>query len=273
MNIRLRVFNLAVLFSCVFSFPGLSQNLTCNNWVNIPSWQSFVSVGDLDIPGNTVTVEAVFRRTAPYSNGFNWAGNLVSNMVTITESTCNESATLSRQVVVNPLPLIKASKSNDLDCSNDKSQLTATGAARYSWSPAISLNNASSSKPVATPTITTLYEVTEMDNRGCSNTDTVTVKVDNTNKGGYLMPTGFTPNNDGLNDCYGVKYWGVIEQIEFSIFNRRGERIFYTTDPRKCWDGTYRGVKLDAGVFVYMIKANTNCEAPVFRKGTFALIR
>ena len=40
-----------------------------------------------------------------------------------------------------------------------------------------------------------------------------------------------------------------------------------------CWDGTYKGVKQGSGVFVYMIKAKTNCQPEVFRKGTFILIR
>ena len=56
------------------------------------------------------------------------------------------------------------------------------------------------------------------------------------------MPNAFTPNNDGINDCFGLKYWGNVTKLDFSIYNRFGERIFYTTDPAKCWDGRYKGV-------------------------------
>ena len=108
---------------------------------------------------------------------------------------------------------------------------------------------------------------------GCFATDSVEVKVLNANEGDYLMPSAFTPNGDGLNDCYGVKYWGVVENIEFSIYNRWGERVFFSKDPSACWDGTYKGVRQDAGVFVYMIRANTSCTENLFRKGTFVLIR
>lgn len=87
------------------------------------------------------------------------------------------------------------------------------------------------------------------------------------------MPTGFTPNNDGLNDCYGIKYWGTILDLEFSIYNRWGERIFFTKNPTDCWDGRYKGLPQDAAVFIYMIKARTTCEGSIFRKGTFTLIR
>ena len=193
--------------------------------------------------------------------------------VTITETTCNLSTTLTTEVSVNPLPVVTASKSNDIDCSQDKSQLTATGANQYSWLPSGSLNNPLVSNPIASPGATTQYIVKGTDLNGCESIDTVAVNVDAVNKGGYLMPTAFTPNNDGLNDCYRIKYWGVIYELEFSIYNRWGERIFYSSNPDACWDGTYKGVKLDAAVFVYVIKAKTNCQSEVFRKGTFALIR
>jgi len=193
--------------------------------------------------------------------------------VQLTDTLCNNTSTLSTTVTVLPLPIINANKSNDIDCSNPQSQLTANGAVQYSWSPAAGLNNASSSSPVAAPGVTTRYTVTGTDAAGCINTDTVTVNVSDVNKGGYLMPTGFTPNNDGLNDCYGIKYWGTILELEFSIYSRWGERIFFTRDPAKCWDGRYKGLLQDGNVFIYMIKAKTSCEGAVFRKGTFVLIR
>ena len=164
-------------------------------------------------------------------------------------------------------------KANDIDCSNDRSQLNVTGAAQYAWTPATTLNNPGIANPMATPTTTTTYVVKGTDLEGCKGYDTITVKVDNVNKGGYLMPNAFTPNNDGLNDCFGVKYWGVIEKFEFSIYNRWGNRIFTTKNPRQCWDGTYKGVEQDWGVYVYMIKAKTICDAEIFRKGTLVLVR
>jgi gliding motility-associated-like protein len=100
----------------------------------------------------------------------------------------------------------------------------------------------------------------------------VTVNITGLNKGGYWMPNAFTPNNDGHNDCYGIKFWGIIDELDFGIYNRWGERIFHTTRPGDCWDGTYKGVKQNPDVFVYLITAKTSC-GEVFRKGTFTLIR
>ncbi len=193
--------------------------------------------------------------------------------VVITETLCNESRTLSTQVTVMPLPVVRAGKSNDIDCSNDRSLLNANGAEKYIWTPAATLSNASIANPIATPVSKTQYVVQGTDLAGCRGYDTITVKVDNINKGNNLLPNAFTPNNDGLNDCFGVKYWGSIKDFEFSIYNRWGERIFFTKNAGKCWDGTYKGVKQDGGVYVYMIRATTLCDPEVFRKGTFVLIR
>lgn len=220
------------------------------------AWQPQASLDDATI-SNPTAVPAV---TTTYS-------------VTISETTCNESATLSTTITVLPLPVISASKSNDIDCSISESRLNATGGATYRWSPGSTLNDPFIPNPVATPLTTTQYTVTGTDASGCKNTDTVTVKATATNIGLYQMPTAFTPNGDGLNDCYGLKYWGFIEELDFSIYNRWGERVFHSTNPAECWDGYYKGIKQSSGVFVYMIKAKTSCAPSVFRKGTFALIR
>ena len=122
-------------------------------------------------------------------------------------------------------------------------------------------------------TVTTKYFLTAKDAAGCFTQDSVVVNVSKVNPTGYAMPTAFTPNNDGLNDCYGIKYWGTFIDLEFSIYNRWGERLFFTRNPADCWDGRYKGVPQDPAVFVYMIKAKTTCEGLIFRKGTFALIK
>ncbi|MEI9912918.1 MAG: gliding motility-associated C-terminal domain-containing protein [Bacteroidota bacterium] len=62
------------------------------------------------------------------------------------------------------------------------------------------------------------------------------------NVSGYSMPNAFTPNNDGLNDCYGIRYWGIIRELEFSIYNRWGERYFLQKTRGACWDGKYKAL-------------------------------
>lgn len=202
-----------------------------------------------------------------------WPSTTTSYSVAITESLCNESTTLSTTIAVLEPPVVTASRSNDIDCTVPYSNLLATGAVQYEWTPAESLDNANVRNPRAQPVATTVYTVKGTDQSGCTGIDTVQVSVDRANISSYLMPNAFTPNGDGLNDCFGIQYWGSVMKLEFSIYNRWGERVFYTTDPTVCWNGTYKGVYQDAGVFVYMIRASTVCSEEVFRKGTFVLIR
>jgi gliding motility-associated-like protein len=90
--------------------------------------------------------------------------------------------------------------------------------------------------------------------------------------GKYLIPTAFTPNKDGINECFGIKYWGVISEFQLIIYNRWGQTVFSTNNPNDCWDGKYKGTTASQGNYVYYIKAKTLC-GPVEKKGNVLLIR
>jgi gliding motility-associated-like protein len=42
--------------------------------------------------------------------------------------------------------------------------------------------------------------------------------------------------------------------LEFSIFTRWGEMIYYTADIESPWDGSYKGAQVESGVYVYAIE-------------------
>ncbi|OIR05733.1 hypothetical protein GALL_121680 [mine drainage metagenome] len=192
--------------------------------------------------------------------------------VCIFSKTCNVKDTLKTIVTVNPIPNISITKSNDLDCFNGSAFLNANGGTQYNWSPSDGLSSPIISNPEVKIIQTTKYTVTVTSSNGCSSTDTVTVKVINNSTNQYLVPNAFTPNGDGLNDCFGIKGWGVVLNFEFSIFNRWGERIFFTTDPSNCWNGNYKSIPQSMGTFIYKIKAKTLC-GDVERNGTLVLLR
>jgi gliding motility-associated-like protein len=50
-------------------------------------------------------------------------------------------------------------------------------------------------------------------------------------------PNSFTPNNDGVNDCWYVETYGNWEEFEIIIFTKWGERIWKTNNPEECWIG------------------------------------
>ena len=170
------------------------------------------------------------------------------------------------------MPLIGISKSNDIDCNTGSAQLNAYGGVGYIWSPGYGLSDSTIADPVVQILQSTQYTVTVFSDKSCATKDTISVLVFNNSNNPFLVANAFTPNGDGLNDCFGIKFWGVINSFEFTIYNRWGERIFFTTNASDCWDGTYKGLKQPIGNYIYKIQAKTLC-GDVNRSGTFILIR
>jgi gliding motility-associated-like protein len=191
------------------------------------------------------------------------------------ENTCGHDTTMQLRVTVYPTPVVKASKANDITCELPTAQLHASGPAgtSYLWTPATGLNQSNLADPVSAADTTTTYIVTGTNQYGCRTTDAVTVYVQADGKMALAAPNAFTPNNDGRNDCFRVisKYGTTIE--EFAIFNRWGERVFFSNNPAACWDGVYKGEKQPAGTYVYMIKAKTICGNLKRSSGTLVLVR
>jgi gliding motility-associated-like protein len=84
--------------------------------------------------------------------------------------------TVSRDVVINPLPVIGAG-SDTIICLKDFALLDGTGGVSYAWSPAGTLSCADCPQPKASPQIKTEYTVIGTDANGCSDTDKVMIDV------------------------------------------------------------------------------------------------
>ena len=192
--------------------------------------------------------------------------------VTVTDAnTCTNSDVVT--VTVNQPPVLLLTKSNDANCVLGTVKLTAMGAAKYLWYPTATLQFAATAAPIATPQQSTVYHVKAYSNKGCFGEDSIQVNVlKGVGDNGYLMPSAFTPNGDGVNDCFGVKQWGFVSSLQLEIYNRFGTRIFASNNINNCWDGTYKGVLQAPGTYVYQVVATTNC-GEVYRKGTVVLIR
>lgn len=184
---------------------------------------------------------------------------------------CRNDSSFIVNVLVLPVPVVSATKSNDLNCNKPFAQLNASGASNYTWAPAYALSNDSIANPVANPAFTTTYYVYATDSTICVGTDSITIVADFKNHG-LILPNSFTPNNDGLNDCFGIKYYRDVQNLEFIIYNRYGIAVFKTSNAAACWDGNYKGKPASPGNYVYFIKAKTLC-GEVLIKESIMLIR
>lgn len=150
-------------------------------------------------------------------------------------------------------------------------QLHAEGALFYNWMPTRDLDYPTSSDPKAQALDTTLFMVIGMNEYGCTDTEYVKMGIDYTMH--EMIPTGFSPNGDGRNDIFSIKNMNFQRLLEFKIYNRWGQEVFATTDAKKGWDGTFKGVAQELGVYNYIIRVVIpNGQQRVY-KGNVTLVR
>jgi gliding motility-associated-like protein len=87
---------------------------------------------------------------------------------------CSETKMMPIVVVPQVTPAII---NNQSICLGNETSLAADGGNTYIWAPANSLNNASTSVVIASPSVTTIYTVDVSNNGSCGKTATVLVKV------------------------------------------------------------------------------------------------
>jgi gliding motility-associated-like protein len=103
-----------------------------------------------------------------------------------------------------------------------------------------------------------------------SNSDAITITKGLCN---ILMPDAFSPNNDGLNDVFRVKYPFAVTDFHFLVTNRWGQTVFETNDIHKGWNGTFKGEPPLEGIYVWVISytdINNNSQQ---LKGTVTLLK
>jgi gliding motility-associated-like protein len=146
-----------------------------------------------------------------------------------------------------------------------------SGFVNYTWTPSYGLNNTDIEDPVTVLDRNTKYTVTARTAAGCEGWDEINIKVF---KGPDIyMPTAFTPNHDRKNDLFKPILIGIKKFSYFAVFNRWGQRIFYSTDPGKGWDGTNSGVALQPDMYVWMVEGIGDNKITIQKKGTVVLIR
>jgi gliding motility-associated-like protein len=184
---------------------------------------------------------------------------------------------VSDTVVITLLPPVKVFAGKDTTAVlNQPLQLNAvdisnSGFINYTWSPSFGLNNSLIKNPVAVLDRDITYFVTARTADGCAATDDIKIRVF---KGPDIyVPTGFTPNGDGLNDIFKPVYAGIRELKYFSVYSRWGELVFTTSSQSAGWNGIFKGQQQDGNVFVWNVEGIDFRGNVVRKKGTVVLIR
>jgi hypothetical protein len=152
--------------------------------------------------------------------------------------------------------------------------MTTTGS-NYSlqWKPNQFVSNIELTEPnptVKPPFDYTYYlEVTNTD--GCYRIDTVVVRVDCND---LNLPNAFIPGNSNpeLNH-FGLLNRQIVKLNSFSIYDRWGKQVFFTTDVTKQWDGNIDGKAAEMGVYVWEADGFCSSGKHFKRSGNVTLIR
>jgi gliding motility-associated-like protein len=181
---------------------------------------------------------------------------------------CAIATTLSVRVVSNP---VANAGPDDFAEYNMPYKLSGSGGKTYAWTPPNLLQNPAIQNPVATLVDDATFILSVANEFGCEDVDSVRIKV---LKGPEIyVPTGFTPNGDGLNDIFRPIPIGITSIEYFRVYNRYGELVFETRELNKGWDGNYKGIPQSSNAFIWQVKGTDRSGKIRLLKGTVTLIR
>ena len=127
--------------------------------------------------------------------------------------------------------------------------------------------------------LTTFNEV------GCSDTTSVVVPIELFS---VWVPSGFTPDGDGVNDRFFFRSTNRLEDVKLEVYNRWGERVYlFEDDNLDCsnqdsqmlenkygWDGQKNGVNVPIGTYVWRLSYKRLGNKRVYdRSGSINIIR
>ena len=144
----------------------------------------------------------------------------------------------------------------------------STNGTDISWSPNIALTDPNVLNPIASPLSTTIYTLQATQN-GCTLYDQMTVIIDNN----LVIPTTFSPNDDGNNDVWEIEGIENFPNNQVKIYDRWGQIVYQNTGYNylKAWNGRRGNKEMPEGVYFYSINLRDS-ESENLR-GSITLIR
>lgn len=86
------------------------------------------------------------------------------------------------------------------------------------------------------------------------------------------IPNAFTPDGNDLNDLYEI-FTASIKEFHIQIYDRWGEKLFESDNPKVSWDGTYKGKTCQMDAYIYMVQYKGFDNKRVIKSGTVTLLR
>ncbi len=149
----------------------------------------------------------------------------------------------------------------------------ASGGDTYEWTPADRLNftNVRNPRGDYPDTGRYNYNVHIETTNGCIGDDSISVWV--VGQASLFVPSGFTPNGDGLNDVLRPLNVGYAKLNYFRVFNRWGELVYAGNEMGEGWDGKYKGQKAEMGTYFWLLSIQDRFGVDHTVKGDATLVR
>jgi|688.fasta_scaffold04740_10 gliding motility-associated-like protein len=113
------------------------------------------------------------------------------------------------------------------------------------------------------------YSVTITDSAGCFIIGNVDISY---GENGIYIPNAFSPNADGRNDVFDF-YAVNLKAASVRIYNRWGQLVFESYSSSVKWDGSFNGIPVDVGVYIYVIEATYLDGTTTLEKGNVSVLR
>lgn len=208
----------------------------------------------ITVNNNGTAGSGVFSGRGVSSNGLFSPATTGAGTFTITYTFTAQngcSFATSQQITVNPTPIVNAGgNAGLLEGGSVLLKASASGKGlTYKWTPATSLDHDDVLNPVSSAIDDITYTLTVTSSDGCRAKDEIFVKV---LKKLSVINT-FTPNGDGINDTWTIKYLESYPGNTVDVYNRYGEKVYSSVGYGIPWDGTYKGTNLPPGTYYYII--------------------
>ena len=124
----------------------------------------------------------------------------------------------------------------------------------YLWTPPSYLSSDTAFSPLSKPLNDIRYTLNVIAEGGCTVSDTIFVKVLKSPE----IPNAFSPNGDGINDTWNIKYLESYPGATVEVYNRYGQIVYRSLGYSKPWDGRVSGSLLPIGTYYYIINPKNN---------------
>ncbi len=186
----------------------------------------------------------------------------------------------SASSLVVTLPAVASIEAGGLLQLNPVLSIPQDQVASIGWSPAAGLSCTDCLNPTASPTGDAIFTVTVTSVDGCTASASIAVSVSASVPGEVFVPNAFSPNNDGINDVLVVFADEAVVKnvVSLRVFTRWGESVFegFSLRPNDVgtgWDGSFRGKKVDVGVYVWFAELELATGERKLLKGDVVVVR